>query len=102
MGWKMVRDNNETWCRAHGVSGTWRTAGPEEAARALRRKLGELRDFADRCKRVAATARRAGPVNPDPVHWRLLAIAGNAETLAGLLEETANMVDPEGVFEDAT
>ncbi len=41
MGWKMVRDNNEAWCHAHGVSGTWRTAGPEEAVRALIRKLGE-------------------------------------------------------------
>ncbi len=41
MGWKIVRDNNEAWCRVHGVSGTWRVAGDAEAAQALMRKLGE-------------------------------------------------------------
>lgn len=25
MGWKIVRDHNETWARAHGISGQWRT-----------------------------------------------------------------------------
>lgn len=39
MGWKLVRDRNEEWCRANGVSGQWRTA-PDPAA-ALRRKIGE-------------------------------------------------------------
>jgi|HubBroStandDraft_6_1064221.scaffolds.fasta_scaffold421555_4 predicted house-cleaning noncanonical NTP pyrophosphatase (MazG superfamily) len=39
MGWKLVRDNNEAWCRANGVSGQWRTS-PDPAA-ALRRKAGE-------------------------------------------------------------
>lgn len=41
MGWKMVRDNNQAWCKANGVSGTWRTAGSGEAVRALGRKLIE-------------------------------------------------------------
>jgi len=41
MGEKMVRDKNEAFCRAHGVSGTWRTAGRGEAIRALGRKLTE-------------------------------------------------------------
>jgi predicted house-cleaning noncanonical NTP pyrophosphatase (MazG superfamily) len=39
MGWKLVRDRNEEWCRANGVSGQWRTA-PDPAA-ALRRKVFE-------------------------------------------------------------
>lgn len=39
MGWKLVRDRNEAWCRANGVSGQWRTS-PDPAA-ALRRKAGE-------------------------------------------------------------
>ena len=39
MGWKLVRDRNEEWSRAHGVSGQWRTApGP---AATLRRKIFE-------------------------------------------------------------
>lgn len=41
MGWKLVRDGNEAWCRATGVSGTWRKAGPEELRTALARKLIE-------------------------------------------------------------
>lgn len=41
MGWKLVRDNNEAWCRANGVSGTWRKAGPEEIIPALIAKLFE-------------------------------------------------------------
>lgn len=39
MGWKLVRDRNEEWCRANGVSGQWRTS-PNPAA-ALRRKVFE-------------------------------------------------------------
>lgn len=39
MGWKIVRDRNEEWCRAHGVSGQWRTS-PDPVA-ALRKKIGE-------------------------------------------------------------
>lgn len=39
MGWKLVRDKNEEWCRAHGVSGQWRVS-PDPAA-ALRRKVFE-------------------------------------------------------------
>ena len=39
MGWKIVRDRNEEWCRAHGVSGQWRTS-PDPVA-ALRKKIFE-------------------------------------------------------------
>jgi predicted house-cleaning noncanonical NTP pyrophosphatase (MazG superfamily) len=39
VGFKLVRDRNEEWCRAHGVSGQWRVS-PDPAA-ALRRKLLE-------------------------------------------------------------
>lgn len=39
MGWKIVRDGNEKWCREHGVSGTWRTA--PDPVRGLARKLIE-------------------------------------------------------------
>lgn len=39
MGWKIVRDGNEKWCREHGVSGTWRVAA--DPVRGLARKLTE-------------------------------------------------------------
>ncbi len=39
MGWKLVRDKNEAWCRSNGVSGQWRTS-PDPVA-ALRRKVFE-------------------------------------------------------------
>jgi predicted house-cleaning noncanonical NTP pyrophosphatase (MazG superfamily) len=39
MGYKIVRDRNEEWCRAHGVSGQWRTS-PDPVS-ALVRKVGE-------------------------------------------------------------
>lgn len=39
MGWKLVRDNNEAWCRANGVSGQWRTS--PDPVRALGRKVFE-------------------------------------------------------------
>ena len=39
MGWKLVRDLNEAWCRPHGVSGQWRTSPDPRAA--LRRKIFE-------------------------------------------------------------
>ena len=41
MGWKLVRDGNEAWCHANGVSGTWRKADPKELKTALARKLIE-------------------------------------------------------------
>lgn len=48
MGWKLVRDRNEEWCRANGVSGQWRTA-PNPAA-ALRRKIfEEAGEYAEHC-----------------------------------------------------
>jgi predicted house-cleaning noncanonical NTP pyrophosphatase (MazG superfamily) len=39
MGWKIVRDLNEKWCRANGVSGQWRVS-PDPVS-ALVRKVGE-------------------------------------------------------------
>lgn len=39
MGWKLVRDKNEAWCRAHGVSGQWRPS--PDARSALARKIFE-------------------------------------------------------------
>lgn len=39
MGWKLVRDRNEEWCRANGVSGQWSTA--VSPPRALLRKIFE-------------------------------------------------------------
>lgn len=41
MGWKLVRDHNESWAAKAQVSGTWRQAGRDEAFRALARKLFE-------------------------------------------------------------
>jgi predicted house-cleaning noncanonical NTP pyrophosphatase (MazG superfamily) len=49
MGFKLVRDRNEEWCRAHGVSGQWRVS-PDPGA-ALRRKVfeeaGEYAEYLD-------------------------------------------------------
>jgi predicted house-cleaning noncanonical NTP pyrophosphatase (MazG superfamily) len=39
VGWKLVRDNNEAWCRANGVSGQWRTSPDPQGA--LRKKIFE-------------------------------------------------------------
>ena len=39
MGWKLVRDKNEEWCRANGVSGQWRISS--DPAAALGRKIFE-------------------------------------------------------------
>lgn len=39
MSWKLVRDKNQAWARAHGVSGQWRTSS--DPVSALTRKLFE-------------------------------------------------------------
>ena len=46
MGWKLVRDRNEEWCRANGVSGQWRTA-PDPAAALLRKVFEEAGEYAE-------------------------------------------------------
>jgi predicted house-cleaning noncanonical NTP pyrophosphatase (MazG superfamily) len=46
MGWKIVRDRNEAWCRANGVSGQWRKSTTPVAG--LTRKLfEEAAEFAE-------------------------------------------------------
>ena len=76
MGWKLVRDYNETWSTKHGVSGTWRQADDKEAVRALARKLFEeageylenrdpgelldLKDALDELLHLVLTAEAAG------------------------------------------
>ena len=48
MGWKLVRDRNEVWCRANGVSGQWRTSPDPQAA--LRKKIfEEAGEYAEHC-----------------------------------------------------
>ena len=48
MGWKLVRDRNEVWCRANGVSGQWRTSPDPRAA--LRKKIfEEAGEYAEHC-----------------------------------------------------
>ena len=48
MGWKLVRDRNEEWCRANGVSGQWRTSPDPQAA--LRKKIfEEAGEYAEHC-----------------------------------------------------
>jgi predicted house-cleaning noncanonical NTP pyrophosphatase (MazG superfamily) len=47
MGWKLVRDNNEDWCRAHGVSGQWRVA-PDPLSALLRKVFEEAGEYAER------------------------------------------------------
>lgn len=48
MSWKLVRDRNEEWCRAHGVSGQWRTS-PDPAASLRRKIFEEAGEYAERC-----------------------------------------------------
>ena len=48
MGWKLVRDGNEAWCRAHGVSGQWRTS-PDPAASLRRKIFEEAGEYAEHC-----------------------------------------------------
>ena len=48
MGWKLVRDQNEEWCRAHGVSGQWRTS-PDPAASLRRKIFEEAGEYAEHC-----------------------------------------------------
>ena len=46
MGFKLVRDKNEQWCRAHGVSGQWRTA-PDPRNALLRKTFEEAGEYAE-------------------------------------------------------
>ena len=46
MGWKIVRDKNEAWCRAHGVSGQWRRS-PDPASALLRKIFEEAGEYAE-------------------------------------------------------
>lgn len=45
--------------------------------------LDQLRDLAARVAQAAKTARRIAYANPDPVHWRLLAMAEAADEFVG-------------------
>jgi predicted house-cleaning noncanonical NTP pyrophosphatase (MazG superfamily) len=46
MGYKLVRDHNEEWCRSHGVSGQWRTS-PDPASALLRKIFEEAGEYAE-------------------------------------------------------
>lgn len=46
MGWKLVRDRNEAWCRARGVSGQWRTS-PDPGAALIRKVFEEAGEYAE-------------------------------------------------------
>jgi predicted house-cleaning noncanonical NTP pyrophosphatase (MazG superfamily) len=46
MSWKIVRDHNEPWCRAHGVSGQWRTS-PDPVSALLRKLYEEAGEYAE-------------------------------------------------------
>ena len=46
MGWKIVRDFNEAWCRTHGVSGQWRTS-PDPQSALLRKVFEEAGEYAE-------------------------------------------------------
>jgi len=46
MGWKLVRDKNEEWCRANGVSGQWRTS-PDPALSLFRKIFEEAGEYAE-------------------------------------------------------
>jgi len=49
MGWKLVRDNNEAWCRARGFTGQWRIAPDPESAlfRKIFEEAGEYAEHRD-------------------------------------------------------
>jgi predicted house-cleaning noncanonical NTP pyrophosphatase (MazG superfamily) len=47
MGWKLVRDRNEEYCRAHGVSGEWRTS-PDPRSALLKKIFEEAGEYAER------------------------------------------------------
>jgi predicted house-cleaning noncanonical NTP pyrophosphatase (MazG superfamily) len=46
MGWKLVRDNNEEYCRPRGVSGEWRTSRDPRSA-LLKKILEEAGKYAE-------------------------------------------------------
>lgn len=46
MGWKLVRDRNEEWCRANGVSGQWRTS-PDPQSALVRKIFEEAGEYAE-------------------------------------------------------
>jgi len=46
MGWKLVRDRNEEWCRANGVSGQWRTS-PDPRSALLKKIFEEAGEYAE-------------------------------------------------------
>ena len=46
MSWKLVRDKNEAWCRAHGVSGRWRTS-PDPLHALIRKVFEEGGEYAE-------------------------------------------------------
>jgi hypothetical protein len=46
MSFKIVRDRNEAWCRANGVSGQWRTS-PDPLSALLRKLFEELGEYAE-------------------------------------------------------
>lgn len=46
MGWKLVRDFNEQWCRANGVSGQWRIS-PDPVSALLRKIFEEAGEYAE-------------------------------------------------------
>jgi predicted house-cleaning noncanonical NTP pyrophosphatase (MazG superfamily) len=48
MGWKLVRDGNEAWCRVHGVSGQWRMS-PDPGASLRRKIFEEAGEYAEHC-----------------------------------------------------
>lgn len=46
MGWKLVRDGNEAWCRSHFVSGQWRKSPDPESA-LLKKIFEEAGEYAE-------------------------------------------------------
>lgn len=105
MGWKLVRDRNEEWCRANGVSGQWRTS-PDPVA-ALRRKIfEEAAEYAEQCDAnelydlLDVTQALASLDVPDPVPaalYRAVQILIGAPDdgpagLRGLLDATQTLI----------
>lgn len=62
----------------------------------------DMRGVADRCERVARTARRIAPAHGAPLSAMLLELAERAESVAFTATAVARFLDPEGETEMAS
>lgn len=104
MGWKIVRDKNEAWCRTHGLSGQWRPSPDPVAALAKKigeeygeyvgdREVGELYDLLDVVERLVTLVDPKGFHGAQ--HQIKIAELGGFEDLVEWTPVPAEPVDPQ-------